>query len=195
MTASQEFVAAVRVAAQLLPITSALAQWLNEIETSRILERLEKLEDPLTRYGPKARELSKKLCALVESQPQDVPTTHVEYTADLAQFIKELRRFEADALVTGSHAMTEEFAAGLRLTPGLVVYLALLYGNRESIEKLIDLLDHAKEPLDGIQVRKSINLPLTVINSFFQEYENRGQGFTSKTIGSSMYLPKPNPPV
>jgi hypothetical protein len=89
MTASQKLVAAVRVVAQLLPTTSALAQWLNEIETSRILERLDKLEDPLTRYGRGAKELSRKLYALVEAQAQDVPTTHVDYTPDLKPFIKE----------------------------------------------------------------------------------------------------------
>jgi hypothetical protein len=191
MRFSHNFVAAVKVAAQLLPVTSALAQWLNEIETSRIIERLDQLEDPLTNYGPGAKELSQILYSLI--QAQHVPTIHLDWSSKLAPLIKELRYFEADGLVTGSHAITGEFEAGLRLNSGFIVYLALLYGKREEIERLVDLLNDAKEPLDGIEVEKSINLPLTVIDSFFREYENQGQGFKSKTIGTSTYLPKPGP--
>ena len=190
---SQNFVSAVKIAAQLLPVTSALAQWLSEIETSRMIERLDRLEDPLTKYGPRAKDLSQILYSLIQAQAQDVPTTHVDWSSTLAPLIKDLRYFEADGLVAGSHAITEEFKAGLRLNPGFIVYLALLYGDREATEKLVQLLNDAKEPIDGIALKKSINLPLTVIDAFFREYENRGQGFKSKTIGTSTYLPKPAP--
>jgi hypothetical protein len=188
---SQNFVSAVKIAAQLLPVTSALAQSLSEIETSRMIERLDRLEDPLVKYGPQAKELSQILFALIQAQAQDVPTTHLDWSSKLAPLIKELRHFEADELVTGSHAITGEFQGGLRVNPGFAVYLALLHGDREATEKLVQLLNDAKEPVDGIALKKSINLPLTVIDASFQEYENRGQGFKSKTIGTSTYLPKP----
>jgi hypothetical protein len=193
---SAKFVAAVKVAAQLLPVTSALAQWLSEIETSRMVERLERLEDPLARYGPRVHELSQTLYSLIRGQQQDVPTTHLDWTPELKPFIKELRHLEADGLLVGSHALGlgGEFRAGFRLNPGFIVYLALLHAESEESEKLIQILDDAKHPLNGVDVKKSVNLPLTVIDSYFEEYENRGQGFKSNTIGSSLYLPKGDPP-
>jgi hypothetical protein len=190
---SRYFLSAVRIAAQLLPVTSALARWLSEIETSRLVERLDRLDDPLIKYGLGAKNLSQILYSLVQSQPQDIPTTHVDWTPELAPLIKELRHFEADGLITGSHAVTGEFKAGLRLNRGFIVYLALIHRERRECEKLVQLLENAKGPLNGRDLKKSINLPLTVIDAFFQEYENMGQGFKSKEIGSSTYIPKPEP--
>ena len=172
-----------KVAAQLLPLTSALAQWLNEIETSRLFERLDRLENPLAKYGARARELSQLLYSLVELQPQDIPMTHLDWNPELAPLIKELRLLEADELISGSHTVTGEFEVGLRINSGFIVYLALINGKQRECEKLVELLEEGKEPLDGQHLKKSINLPITVIDAFFQEYENMGQGFKSKEIG------------
>ena len=112
---------------------------------------------------------------------------------ELAPFIKELRYFEADGLISGSHTVTGEFKAGLRLNPGFVVYLALISADHPTCEKLVQLIEDAKHPLNGRDLTKSTNLPLTVVDAFFRHYENMGQGFKSKEIGSSTYLPKPDP--
>ena len=190
---SQHFVSAVKIAAQLLPVTSALAQWLGEIETSRLVDRLDRLEDPLTKYGPRAKELSQVLYSLVELQPQDIPTTHLDWTPELAPFIKELRYVESDGLISGSHTVSREFEAGLRMNPGFIVYLALICGSRRECEKLVQLIEDAKQPLNGRNLAKLIELPLTVIDTFFRQYENMGQGYKSQQIGSSTYIPKQQP--
>ncbi len=78
-----------------------------------------------------------------------------------------------------------EFKAGLRLNRGFVVYLALLL-----IERLATAIDEATVQLNGRELQKSIELPLTVIDSFFDDYVSRGQGFKSQETGSSLYIPK-----
>jgi len=193
MTASKKFVSAVKIAAQLVPVTSALAQWLNEIETAQIVDRLDRLEDPLTNHGPQAKQLSKLLYSLVQAQSQDLPaTTHIDWTPGLKPFIKELRSFEAAGFVMGSHRIgAVDFTEGLRLSPAFIVYLAVLYDDRAKIARLIEMLDDAKEQLIGKEVRKSVDLPLTVIDAFFANYANRGQGYKSGLIGESIYIPKP----
>ncbi|HEY4257967.1 MAG TPA: hypothetical protein VGM66_12195 [Candidatus Udaeobacter sp.] len=58
MSIKNWFVPAVKIAAQALPGTAALSQWLDEIATSRIVERLDRLEDPLTKYSGPSKTVS-----------------------------------------------------------------------------------------------------------------------------------------
>ncbi len=161
------------------------------------LEQLEedlpqRLGEPLAKYGGQAKELSAVLYSLVQTQPQDVPTTHLDWDSRLEPFKKELRHMEADGLLRGSHAMGPggEFKAGLRLNRGFVVYLALLHDMSQLIERLATAIDEATVQLNGRELQKSIELPLTVIDSFFDDYVSRGQGFKSQETGSSLYIPK-----
>jgi hypothetical protein len=196
----EKFLAAVRIALQLLPGGSALAQAISEWEAVRVNTRLEQLEkgfldrivEPLAKYGPRAKELSAILYSLIQTQPQDIPTTHLSWNPALEPFKKELRYMDADELLRGSHALGVggEYKAGFRLNRGFIVYLALVHDDREMIEKLTDALDAAIAPLNGRELQKTIELPLTVIDSFFDDYVNRGQGLKSKAIGSSLYIPK-----
>lgn len=195
MSAAKKFVSAVKIAAQIFLPTQILAQWLSEIETAQIVERLDRLEDPLANYGPQAKQLSKLLYSLVQAQSQELPaTTHLDWTPKLEPFIKELRAFEAAGLLTGSHAMGRggEFVrGGFRLSPPFIVYLAVLYDDRAKIAKLVEILDDAKGHLIGKEVQKSVMLPLTVIDAFFSDYAKRGQGHKSGNVGESLYMPKP----
>ncbi|HEY3930127.1 MAG TPA: hypothetical protein VGL89_17275, partial [Candidatus Koribacter sp.] len=109
------FVPAIKIAAQVLPATAALSQWLDEIATSRIVERLDHLEDPLTKYGirPRIKKLTIELYSLLQKQSQDVPTTHFDWVPQLDEFKKEMRHLEADE---GSHRVGPggEFGVGFR---------------------------------------------------------------------------------
>lgn len=147
---------------------------------------------PLAQYGPKAEELSKVLYSLLEAQPQNQPpTNHLDWTPQLRPFIKELRHLEADGLLDGSHAVNEEFSGGLRLNHSLIVDLAVLHDDPKQLAKLEDILDNAKDQVLATDIKKSIDLPITVIDAFFSMYERQGQGYKSKEIGSSRYFPKP----
>lgn len=145
--------------------------------------------------------VEKVLYTLVQAQPQDHPTTHIDFVPSLKPFIKELRRYEAAGSITGSHALGAdgEFGAGLRLKSAFLVELARRNENPATIAKLEGLIESAEEPLNGIEVQKSVRLPLTVIDAFFNEYEAQGQGLKSREIGSSLYIPNtlddspPNP--
>jgi hypothetical protein len=161
------------------------------------LEQLEKrlpehVGEPLAKYGVRAKELSAILYSLIQKQPQDVPTIRLDWNSALEPFRKELRHFEADKLLSGSHAIGVggEFKNGFRLNRGFIVYLALVHDNHEMIAKLTKTLDEATRPLKGVEVRKTIKLPLTVIDAFFDDYAIRGQGDKSRTVGNSLYMPK-----
>ncbi len=193
MSFAEKFVSAVKIAAQTLPLTAALSQWLDEIDSGRIKARLNQLEDPLANYGPQAKQLTKILYSLIKSQQQDHPTTHIDWVPELNPFIKEIRRFEASGFLTGSHAMGREgeFTGGFRLNnPAFIVLLALTHDDPEENARLFEILDNAKDHLSGFHLRKSLNLPLVVINAYFSIYAARGQGLKSGEIGSSIYSPK-----
>lgn len=194
MSIKNWFVPAVKIAAQAFPGTAALSQWLDEIATSRIVERLDRLEDPLTKYGPPPRikMLTAELYSLLQKQSQDVPTTHLDWARELDDFKKEMRHLEADGLLDGSHHLGPggEFGGGFRLSRRFIVLLAVLHGNRTEISKLIETIETARMQLDGKQLRQKINLPLTVIDTFFTKYAEQGQAFKSEQVGASIYIPK-----
>jgi hypothetical protein len=187
----KRFVAAVKIAAQLLPVTSALAQWLSEIEASNVDERLAKLENPLSKYGDRIGDLTKELYSMLEQQPQDIATTHLDWSTRLEPFKKELRHLEAEGLLTGSHCLGPggEFGAGLRLNHGLIVLLALHHGDHDAVSSLTEAIETTQIQLNGKKIREQINLPLTVIDAFFSGYAGRGQGLKSREIGASAYIP------
>ncbi|HEV2047116.1 MAG TPA: hypothetical protein VGQ95_11020 [Chthoniobacterales bacterium] len=163
--------------------------------------RTEVSHRPLRHSSSQREELEETLYSLVKKQSQDHPTTHIEFAPALKPFIKELRRYEAAGAITGSHALgvDGEFAAGLRIKSAFLVELARLNEDPKEIAKLEEIIECAKGPLNGLELRKSVCLPLTVIDAFFNEYEAQGQGLKSKEIGSSLYIPKPlddsQPPV
>jgi hypothetical protein len=189
---SDKFVSAVKIAAQSLPVTAALSQWLDEIDAGKIKARLARLEDPLANHGPRAKELTKVLYSLIQAQPQNHPTDHFDRVPQLEPFIKELRHFEACGFLTGSHAMGPGgvFAAGFRFNNApFIILLALTFDDPEENARLAEIIDGTETPLDGVELRKSVNLPLLVIDAYFDGYAARGQGNKSEENGKPVYLP------
>ena len=109
----------------------------------------------------------------------------------LKPFIGELRRYEAAGALTGSHALgvDGEFRGGLRLKSAFVVHLAHSNEDPGKIANLTRTIDQATVPLNGFALHRSVQLPLTVVDAFFNEYEAQGHGLKSKEIGSSLYSP------
>jgi hypothetical protein len=188
---SDKFISAVKIAAQAfvpLPLGPMLAQWISDLQSAPLNERLDRLEDPLAKYGPRAKDLARVLYRSI--QIQEHPTTHLDITPELKRFVRELNHFEADGLVTGLHAINGDYKEGLRLTnSAFIVYLAVLNETEAKIVKISEIMDEATTPLSGVEIRKSIDLPLTVINAFFRKYEEMGQGVTSNEVGGSSYTP------
>jgi hypothetical protein len=186
---SNKFISAVKIAAQAFPpFAPMLAQWISELESVTINERLNRLEDPLAKYGPRAKELVRVLYRLI--QAQKYPTTRLDITPELKPFVRELNYFEADGLLIGSHTIDGDYKEGLRLTnAAFIVYLAVLNEDEAKITKISEIMDEVTKPLNGAKIGKSIDLPLIVINAFFKKYEEMGQGLVSNEVGSSVYSP------
>lgn len=147
---------------------------------------------PLAKYGTETEALTKLLYSLIKEQPQNQPpTNHFDWTPKLEPFTGELRALEADSLLDGSHTINKEFSHGFRLNHSLIVDLAVLHDDAKQLAKLEELLDNAKEQLLASDIKKSVNLPITVIDAFFSMYERQGHGHKSKEIGVSRYIPKP----
>lgn len=184
------FSSILKIAAQAFPLTAALAQWLSEIEAAEVDARLSRLEDPLAKYGPGARELCRILYSLIRAQPQDVATNHLDWTGELQPFLKEMRHFEADGLLKGSHTVGgPAFAHGFRLGSAFTVYLATLHEEPTKLGAIAEQIENATQQLNGFTLQQSTGVPLMVINALFADYAARGQGVKSETIGSSIYIP------
>ncbi|MGH7990755.1 MAG: hypothetical protein ACREDS_11280 [Limisphaerales bacterium] len=186
-----KFVSIVKIAAAGFPSTAVLSQWLSEIEAAKTDERIRILENPLSKYGQKAPEL----CRLIYKKIQDLDylTNQIKWSVDFEPYKKDLRHFEADSLLKGSHTIGSdgEFRMGFRLIkPQFVIYLAMLNGNSGACEKLVEQIESSITPLNGAKLKDELEIPLFVIDSFFAHYEAIGQGLKSKTIGESIYLPK-----
>jgi hypothetical protein len=189
MSIGEKFVSAVKVAAQVTPLTAMMSQALDEIDSARVKARLDRLEDPLAQYGPRTKNLMTQLYSKVKAQ--GCATTRIEWDPVFAPFRKELRQLEAAGFLEGRHAVTGEFAEGLRLSnPGFIIDLALLFDDPAKSAKLNEIIDGAKQRLSGRELAVAIGLPLTVINAFFQQYQRLGLGITSAAIGEFHYIPR-----
>lgn len=192
MSTADKFVSVVKIAAQSLPVTAALSQLLDEIDSGKIKARLARLEDPLANHGPRAKELTKALYWLIQAQPQDHPSDHIDWSPELEPFIKELRHFESCGFLTGSHAMGPGgvFKVGFRLNnAAFIILLALTFDDPQENARLAEIVDGTKTPLNAVELRKSVHLPLLVIDAYFDSYAERGQGHKSGEVGRSVYLP------
>jgi hypothetical protein len=177
-----------KILAQLSPVAAMGAQWLSEIEASEMDARIARLEDPLSRYGERGRDACAALYELIRRHREEL-SNHLDFETELHPFANELHAFEADGLLTGSHAVTGAFAAGLRLKPAFIVYLATLFDDPRKLEGLSETIGDATSDLDGRALHRTTGLPLSVVDAFLADAAKRGRGLKSQEIGSSFFMP------
>ena len=184
----QKVLSVVKIAWRIVPFTAMLSGWLREIQLHGLIATPDAAGDPFAKYGPRARDLMRELYSLIRAQKHS--TTAIEWSDAFYGFRDELWSFEEAAFLKGRHMPRAPFGEGLRLSnAGFIIDLALLCDDPVKSIKLNEILEGSKERLNGGSLSDSIGLPLVVINAFFRQYEQKGQGITSKTIGESHYIP------
>ena len=180
----------VRVAGASFPVASSLVQINSEIESKALLQRVAKLEDPISHLHEQVPELSKHIY-------QEVKKTNSTSIKFEDSFYKTFRRplaaLESQKFIKGGHAIGKQFAVGLRVVdPSYIMYMCALAEESKKMEALINKVDSCEggKWINGVEIHNSLGIPLPVVQAVFEIYETKGYGLCSKTIGESKYMGK-----
>ena len=180
----------VRIAGASFPGASSLVQLQAEINSKALLERVSKLEDPISFLHELVPEVSKSLYNEIRTTNSS-NLTFDDYFYE--KYSRPLAALESQGFIKGNHAVGKSFATGLRVTdPSFVMYMCALAEDKQKMEALMKTVDDCPKGkwLDGKQIQESLGLPLPVIQAVFDIYESKGYGQCSKEKGSSKYLAK-----
>jgi hypothetical protein len=177
-----------RIVGAAIPFGGVAVQISAEIDGHRVQERLRRLEDPISAIHPDVREVSELIYGALGSSD----TSSIELSDEqLTRYSRVLAMLDAQGLINGSHAVGKSFAAGFRLTnPSYVLYMAALFEEPKAMEQLVQRVDSSQRGtwLKGPDLAAEYSLPLQVVKSVFQLYEQRGLGLMSKELGTVNYV-------
>ena len=175
----------VRIAGASFPGSASFVQLQGEIETKKILNRVQQLEDPISFLHEKAPEVSKRLYEKMKAEDSNL----VEFEREFyEQYSRPLAALESQGLIRGNHGLDNSYSAGiLFIDPSYIMYMCALCEDPTKMETLFKLVDECK-PRGFIDGKKTgIDLPLPAIEAVFQIFESKGYGLYDQTIGVSHY--------
>lgn len=182
--------ALIRAVGSSFPGASSLVQLNSEIESRNVKERLDRLEDPISSLHPDVQDVSSKIYQAVKSSNSNA----VDFDdAFYSSSRRPLAALEAYGAIRGEHALTKQFACGIRITsPAYMLYMAALFESSESMSKLISAVDTCKPGkwLNGDLIASELSLPSPLVRSVFEIYRDKGYGLLSGEIGSNRYMAK-----
>lgn len=181
----------VRIAGASFPGASSLVQLQAEIDSKALLERISKLEDPISSLHELVPEVSRLIYdGIKSSNSKELKFDDSFYE----KYSQPLAILESQGFIKGNHAaMSKSFAAGITVTdPSFIMYMCALAENKQKMESLIKIVDDCSKRnwLNGKQLQELLGLPLPVIQAVFEIYEAKGYGQCSKEIGSHKYMGK-----
>lgn len=182
--------ALIRAVGSSFPGASSLVQLNSEIESSKVKERLNRLEDPISSLHPDIPDVSSKIYDAVKLSNSNAVAFDDEF---YTRSSRPLAALEAYGAIRGEHALGKRFACGIRVTsPAYMLYMAALFSSGKSMSKLVETIDKC-EPgkwMDGDSVASELGLPSPVVRSVFEIYRDKGYGLISGEIGSNRYMAK-----
>lgn len=182
--------ALIRSVGSSFPGASSLVQLNSEIESSKVKERLDRLEDPISSLHPDVPEVSSEIYDAVKSSNSNGVDFDDEF---YARSSRPLAALEAYGALRGEHAIGKRFACGVRVTsPAYMLYMAALFASSKSMSRLVETVDKC-EPgswIDGDSVASELGLPSPVVRAVFEIYRDKGYGLMSGEIGSNNYMAK-----
>ncbi|WP_146161632.1 hypothetical protein [Pseudothauera lacus] len=180
----------VRVAGASFPVASSLVQLNSEIESKALLQRVAKLEDPISHLHEQVPELSKHIYQKIK----ETNSNSIEFADNFyKEYSRPLAALESQKFIKGCHAIGKQFAAGLRVVdPSYIMYMCALTEEAQKMEALINKVDSCwvGKWINGVEIHESLNIPLPVAQAVFEIYEDKGYGLCSKTIGEYKYMGK-----
>lgn len=147
------FFSLVRIASASFPVASSFVQLQAEIDSKALMERVAKLEDPVSHLHDDIPELSKQIYHKLKSE-NSVKLNFEE--GFYKKYSRPLAILESHAYITGRHNLGEKYAAGIRLVdPSYIMYLCMIEEDSEKMESLIEVVDSCEvgECLDGNSIK------------------------------------------
>lgn len=182
------FYSIVRIAGASFPVASSLVQLQAEIDSKKLLEKVARLEDPISNLHEDIPNVSRQ----IYKEIKDSNSSKLYFNDDFyRQFSRALAVLESKSYIKGSHALGKSYAAGINLIdPTYIMYLCAIEEDSSKMESLIKIVDDCEigQWLDGNKIE--IDLPLPVIKAVFEIYESKGFGLCSKTINYCQYIGK-----
>jgi len=177
----------VRIAGAYFPASAVCLQFQAEVDAIEVNRRLNNLEDPISLIHDKSYELCQYLyTGLVNGEYERVDLSEEFFV----EFNRPLAVFESKGYLKKRMSIGSKYASGVKLIdPSFVVYLGRKFANPVSMAELYDLVENCELgiSIDGMQLSSSLDIPLSVVRSLFEVYENNGFGLLSKTLGTCNY--------
>jgi hypothetical protein len=182
------FYSIVRIAGASFPVASSLVQLQAEVDSKKLLERVRRLEDPISFVHEDIPELSR----LIYRHLKSTDSPKVVFSTELhTKFKRPLAALEKLGCIKGTHAIGEMYVGGFWLSdPTFVMYMCALEEDKCKMENLINLVDRCQEGqwLKGPELQKQIDVPMPVIAAVFEIFERKGFGLCSNEVGATMYM-------
>lgn len=177
-----------KVAGASFPVGSSIVQFLSEVESQKVKERLKKLEDPISNLHsdiPQASELIYKKLKAENS-------VSLKFDNDFFQkYSKPLAILDAKNYIKENRTIGNKYPSGIQVSdPTYIMYLCRIAEDDEKMQSLNQLMKDCKmgEWIDGKKI--DIDVPEPVIRAVFEIYESKGYGVCSKEVGTCRYLCK-----
>ena len=184
------FLKVVRIVGVNFPVAASFIQLQAEIDSAAISARIEKLEDPISYLHEDVQTVSKviylKLCS------RDSININLE-TDEYVTFSRAIAALDSAGCLVKKKKLGSTIPFELSLNnPSFIMYLCMLFEEDYKMEEVLGLVNGCTvgEWLNGVDIGKSIGLPVCVVHSIFKIYEAKGYGFVSNSIGVSKYLGK-----
>lgn len=182
------FLKSVRIAGVNFPVAASFVQLQAEIDSAKIMSRIEMLEDPISYLHNDVPDLSKEIYK--ELITQDYPYIKLDEPVYI-KHSQALAILESKGLISKDMIIGSAIPIGVQITdPSYIIYMCALFEDTIKMQHLFDIVDACEQGkwLDGKVIKEAIDLPLPIIQAVFDIYESNGLGACSKEISSSKYM-------
>ena len=184
------FMKLILIAGVNFPVAASMVQLQAEIDSDKIQERLNKLEDPISflheDVQSASKEIYKNLCEN-DSVKLDFPDEfYKKYSRPIAALSK-------NSYISVTNVIGSRIPRRITLTdPTFIMYMCVLAEDKNRMQKIFDIVDNCEvgKWLDGDIIKDEVGLPKYVIRAVFEIFEAKGYGILSKTTGSCQYMVK-----
>lgn len=180
----------IRIAGVNFPVAASFVQLQAELNSDKIADRLQKLEDPISFLHEDVPSVSREIYQTLVSQDSESLIFNDKF---YEKYRRSLAALNERSFISLSEAVGVKVPLGIRVTdPSYMLYLCVLFEDKIKMEKLINQVDNCQpgQWLDGQFIKNDIGLPEPVIRAVFEMYEAKGYGLLSKTIGTCKYMGK-----
>jgi hypothetical protein len=178
----------VRIAGVNFPVAASLVQLQAEIDSDKMIKRIEKLEDPISYLHEDVPAVSKEIYQnLSLNDSINLKFDDEFYT----KYSRPLAALEKKFYISMKRFLGSRIPREINLIdPSYIMYMCSLSEDPNKMNKIVQIVDTCKvgEWLDGENLKNEIGLPKCVIRAIFEIYEAQGYGILSKTIGICQYM-------